>query len=145
MAKAPDPLVEYICDQLAGWSPVAARRLFGGWGFYRDGIMFGLTSRDTIYFRTDEGNRKDFETAGMEPFRYRMPNGKTVDMAYHQVPPEVLEDGEELARWADKASHSARRAAQAKKAKSKPRPSPVSGHPPRRSKDGPSPARTPRK
>jgi DNA transformation protein and related proteins len=119
MAKAPHPLIEYICDQLAAWSPVVARRLFGGWGLYRDGIMFGLIGRETVYFRTDDRNRGDFEAEGMEPFRYRMPNGKTIDLAYHRLPADALEDGEELGRWADTAFAAAQSAANAKKPRTK--------------------------
>jgi len=104
------------------------RRLFGGWGIYRGTLMFGLIARDAIYFRVDEHNRPDYEEAAAkpflhtarrragaaasaaQPFTYRMPNGKTVEMAYYQVPPDVLEDGEALGQWAAKAEAAALRA-----------------------------------
>jgi DNA transformation protein and related proteins len=120
MAKAPDPVAEFICDQLRDWVPVAARRLFGGWGIYNGPIMFGLISRDTIYFRTDDGNRQDFAAAGMKPFRYTMPNGKAMEMAFSEVPADILEDTKTLAQWAAKAHAAALKVARGKAAKTKP-------------------------
>lgn len=117
MPKAPDPLAEFVRDQLRGWAPVTVRPLFSGWGIYNGPIMFGLIARDAIYFRTDDANRPDFEAAGMEPYRYAMPNGKTMTMSYSQVPAEAMEDAEELAAWARKAHQAALRVAHAKKTK----------------------------
>jgi DNA transformation protein len=111
MAKAPDPLAEFVCDQLRDWAPVTARRLFGGWGIYNGAVMFGLVARDTIYFRVDDRNRPDYEIgAGPKPFVYEMPNGKTIEMAYCEVPPEILDDTETLPQWAAKAQDAALRA-----------------------------------
>lgn len=127
MAKAADPLSEYLVDQLRDWAPVTVRRLFGGWGIYRGPIMFGLIARDAIYFRVDDHNRPDYEEAAAKPFlhtarrrtgaapsaarpfTYAMPNGKTVEMAYYEVPADILEDGEALGQWASKAEAAALR------------------------------------
>ena len=38
----------------------------------------------------------------MGPFTYEM-KGKVMAMAYHEVPPEVLEQPQELVEWARKA------------------------------------------
>ncbi len=38
-----------------------------------------------------------------------MPNGKTVEMAYYEVPADILEDGEALGQWASKAEAAALR------------------------------------
>lgn len=128
MVKAAEPLGEYLVDQLRDWAPVTVRRLFGGWGIYRGPIMFGLIARDAVYFRVDEDNRPDYEEAAAKPFlhtarrragatasaakpfTYTMPNGKTVEMAYYEVPADVLEDGEALGQWASKAEAAALRA-----------------------------------
>jgi DNA transformation protein and related proteins len=135
MPKAPDPLAEYIVDQLRDWAPVTVRRLFGGSGIYNGPIMFGLIARETIYFRVDDDNRPDYVAAatgpfvhtarrrtgeaapGPKPFQYQMPNGKIMEMAYYEVPPDVLEDPETLARWAAKAHRAALKIARDKAAK----------------------------
>jgi DNA transformation protein len=123
MAKPLDPLAEYVIDQLRGWAPVTARPLFGGWGIYNGPVMFGLIARDMIYFKVDETNRPDYEIAGgPKPFTYEMPNGKTMEMAYCEVPPEILDDTEALPQWAVKAQAAALRVKTAKpKKKSMPK------------------------
>lgn len=128
MAKAPHPLADYIVDQLRDWAPVAVRRLFGGWGIYRGPVMFGLIARDAIYFRVDAANKPDYEAAATtpfvhtarkragakasqaRPFTYTMPSGKTIEMAYYEVPADILENVEELRQWAAKAETGAMRA-----------------------------------
>ena len=44
-----------------------------------------------LFLRSDDANRAAFAAAGMGPFRYRR-RGKLVALAYHQAPPEALED-----------------------------------------------------
>jgi DNA transformation protein and related proteins len=98
--------VEYVRDQLRSWGPVVARRMFSGEGMFRDGVMFALVHDDTLYFRTDATNAPDFAAAGMSAFTYRR-GGRTVALGYSAVPPDVLDAGDELALWADKAFRAA--------------------------------------
>jgi DNA transformation protein len=116
LASASD-FVAFVCDQLAPWGGVAARRMFSGQGLFRNGTMFALVIRDTLYFRTDATNADDFAAVGMEPFRYSR-NGRRVALGYHEVPAEVLDEADRLAAWAEKAYAAAlRRAAQRPKTK----------------------------
>ncbi len=106
MASRSEPRGEFaafVTDQLRPWAPVAARRLFSGYGLYRGPTVFAILMRDTLFFRSDEINRPDYEAAGMPPFSYARGDRRVVALSYHQVPAEVIEDAEELARWADKA------------------------------------------
>lgn len=75
--------------------------------------------RDTLYFRTDAINRPDFEAAGMAPLRVGKGNSARIALSYHEVPPDILEEPEELARWAERAFAAATRRADAKKAPAK--------------------------
>jgi DNA transformation protein len=102
--------VEFLRDQLRRWAPVTARRMFSGKGIYRGTVIFALFIGDTLYFRTDDENRGEFEALGMPPFRYER-SGRTVALGYHEVPADVLEDTEELARWATRAYSAALRRA----------------------------------
>lgn len=95
-----DEFLAYLLDQLAGWGHVTARKMFGGAGLYRDGKMFGLVADDVAYLKVDDSNRDDFVQAGSRPFK-PYPNKPTV-MPYYEVPPEVLEQPEELVRWAER-------------------------------------------
>jgi DNA transformation protein len=101
--------IVHLVDLLRRWAPVSARRMFGGHGLFRGGIMFALVSDETLYLKTDAGNRPDFEAAGMPPFRY-LRAGKSVALSFHEVPPDLLEAGDALAPWAEQAYAAALRA-----------------------------------
>ena len=96
-----DDFLEYVLEQLSTWGEVRARRMFGGAGLYRQGNMFGLIADDVAYLKVGRLNQEDFEKAGSRPFQ-PYPDRKTT-MPYWAIPVEVLEDREELARWAEKA------------------------------------------
>ena len=96
-----DHFLDYLLDQLSGWGGVSIRRMFGGAGLYRDGKMFGLVADDTAYLKVDDSNRNDFVQAGSRPFR---PNpDKPGVMSYYEIPPEVLEQPDELVEWSERA------------------------------------------
>jgi DNA transformation protein len=106
-----DGLVAHILDLLADWGGVSARRMFSGYGLYRHGAIFGLIIRDTLYLRVDERTRPDFLAAGSRPFSYRRGPSKQVEIrSYMECPPDLLEDADELARWATSALATARTA-----------------------------------
>ena len=96
-----DEFLGYVLDQLSTWAEVRAKRMFGGAGLYRRGYMFVLIADDVVYLKVGSPNRDDFEKAGSRPFQ-PYPNRKTT-MPYWALPEEVLEDRDELARWAEKA------------------------------------------
>ncbi|MFQ5953748.1 MAG: TfoX/Sxy family protein [Kiloniellales bacterium] len=104
----------HLVDLMQPLGPVAVRRMFGGAGVFRDGLMFGLIADDALYLKADEHNRGDFEARGLGPFTYQA-KSKTTALSYYQAPPELMEDPEALAAWADKAYQAALRAAAAKR------------------------------
>ena len=93
-----DEFLTFVLDQLAGWGPVAARRMFGGAGLYRDGKMFGLIADDVAYLKVDDSNREAFVKAGSSPFK-PFPD-KPMSMSYYEIPPDILENREKLKGWA---------------------------------------------
>lgn len=105
--------IRYLRDQLRRWGPVEIRRMFGGHGIFRGGTMFALIHDEMLFLRSDDANRAAFAAAGMGPFRYRR-RGKLVALAYHQAPPEALEDSDILGEWADLAFAAALRRAEAR-------------------------------
>ncbi|MFH1717209.1 MAG: TfoX/Sxy family protein [Planctomycetota bacterium] len=104
-----DEFVDYVIDQLAGWGAVTARKMFGGAGLYRDGVMFGLIADDVAYLKVDDSNRADFVEAGSSAFNPFPEKEKTAVMPYYEIPADVLEDREALGKWADRALTVARR------------------------------------
>jgi len=96
-----DEFLAYVLDQLSGWGNVTSRKMFGGAGLYRAGKMFGLVADDVAYLKVDDSNREGFVQAGSAPFK-PYPD-KTTLMPYYEIPPDVLEQPEELVEWAEHA------------------------------------------
>ena len=81
--------LSYIEDQLSEFSPYETKKMFGGIGFFRDGLMFGMIGGDTFRLKVDENNQKDYEDKGMKPYQN---DKKKKGMPYWEVPVEVIED-----------------------------------------------------
>ncbi|HET9446772.1 MAG TPA: TfoX/Sxy family protein [Steroidobacteraceae bacterium] len=96
----------YIVEQLAGLSALTTRRMFGGIGLYSDALFFALIDDDVLFFKVDDSNREDYVSRGMKAF---MPFPGQPSLGYFQVPPDVIEEAEELTRWARRAVEVARR------------------------------------
>lgn len=90
--------------------PVQARGMFGGWGLYLHGRMFGLIAEGQLYFKADELTRPDFERAGCRPFLYRGAD-RPVSMGYWTPPEDVADDVRAITPWARRAVEAAERAA----------------------------------
>jgi DNA transformation protein and related proteins len=104
----------YVLDQLGRVAPgIRSRAMFGGVGLYSGELFFALIDDDTLYLKVDDGNRPDFEAAGMGPFRPFGEEGEV--MQYYEVPAELLEGGEALGSWVEKAIEVARRAKRKKR------------------------------
>jgi len=102
--------VNHVLDLLGAFGNVTARKMFSGYGIFRDGIMFGLVSDDTLYLKTDQVNRPDFEAQDPQPFRYHRKD-QLIAMSYYRVPPEAVENADALFRWAEAAFAAAIRSA----------------------------------
>ena len=113
------PFVENLVATLSPLLPVTARAMFGGYGIYTEGAIFGLVVADVFYLKVDDGNRAAYEVAGLGPFTYEA-KGKRTSMSYYQAPD--VRDAGELKSWIDDALAAARRAAAAKR---KPAPRPM--------------------
>lgn len=97
-----DAFVSFVLDQLSQWGQVSVRPMFGGAGLYRDGKMFGLIADNVAYLKVDDSNRDDFLEAGSSPFNPYPDKVKTTVRAYYEIPPNVLENPVELAKWAQR-------------------------------------------
>ena len=101
MASTPD-FVAHVLDLLGGpgrLGPVQARAMFGGHGLYLQGRMFALIVNDRLYVKADAHNRALFEAKGLPPFTYEA-KGRRVQVAYHEVPAEALDQPEGAVQWA---------------------------------------------
>jgi DNA transformation protein len=80
--------------------------MFGFAGLYCDGLFIALVADDILYFKVDDSNRPDNESAGTGSFR-PFPDKPHV-IQYYEVPIEALENRDTLCHWAHKALDSAR-------------------------------------
>lgn len=94
-----DNYLQLVQDQLKGLGEFESKRMFGGVGLFKDGLMFGKIGSDILYLKVDDSNKADFEKYGMAPFYSEK---KKKGMPYWQVPAEIIEDAEALVQWAKK-------------------------------------------
>lgn len=106
-------LTDYLPEALETFGPIAVRKMFGGYGIYRDGLMFALVAGDTLYLKADAENVRYFDALNLPPFEYRR-NGKLAKMMYYQAPEEFMEDREQAAVWALRSYDAALRASAGK-------------------------------
>ncbi len=50
---AENEFVTYLLELLGPFGSVEAKSMFGGFGVYRDNLMFGLVSQDTLYLKVN--------------------------------------------------------------------------------------------
>lgn len=94
--------VEFVLESLQPLRGVSGRRMFGGWGLYKDGVMFALIAADRLYLKVDDGNRAAFEAQSLEPFTYTG-KGRPIRMSYHEAPGDGFDDPDILCAWAREA------------------------------------------
>lgn len=113
--RSPDPTVQHLLDLMARWGGVHARAMFGGHGFYREGLMFALLADGDLFLKVDAQSLPNFIGRNLRAFSF-VAKGRTVNLSYHEAPPEALENGAEMAAWCELAWQAALRAkAQAEK------------------------------
>jgi DNA transformation protein len=117
---ASDSFAEFLRDQLAPLGRVTMRRMFGKTGVFCNGLMFGMVTNDTLYFRVDDHNRAAFKEAESAPPLSYEKNGSTIDLSFWRAPERLLDEPDELVTWARAALAAARRVA-AKRERTVPR------------------------
>lgn len=106
---ASQEFADYVTGQMADLGPVSARRMFGGFGLYLQGLMFALIVDDQLYLKADGDSLDDFVRAGSQPFTYQA-RGRQVAVRYYEAPAEVFDDADVMVEWARRAFAAARRA-----------------------------------
>ncbi len=105
--------VDYLLDRFAPTAPCTARRMFGGWGIFREGLMVAIVADGELYLKADAHNRDTYESAGFQPFRY-LRSGKPAQLGFYCLTADVIESDEQLASWLDHAWAAAIRASDKK-------------------------------
>jgi len=85
--------------------------MFGKSGVFCDGVMLGMVTENTLYFRVDDQNRETFrEAEAFPPLNYAK-QGETIDLAFWRVPERLFDEPDEFIIWARAALAAAHRVA----------------------------------
>jgi DNA transformation protein len=101
---ASDSFAEFLREQFAPLGRITMRRMFGKTGVFCDGLMLGMVSDNTLYFRVDDDNRAAFKEAeSFPPLNYQKKGG-TIDLSFWRAPERLFDEPDELSpgrepRW----------------------------------------------
>lgn len=116
MAYSQDYL-DFILEQLTDFGVITPKKMFGGVGFYKEGVMFGGIMGGAFHLKVDDTTRPKYEAEGMTSF---FDNGKNkTKPKYYEVPVDIIEDRTEIAGWAAEAFEVAKSTKKVKKKKEK--------------------------
>ena len=108
---ASDSFADFLREQLAPLGHITMRRMFGKTGVFCDGLMLGMVTDNTLYFRVDDHNRAAFEEAAFFPPLNYKKRGTTIDLAFWRAPERLFDEPDEFVTWARIALAAARRVA----------------------------------
>jgi DNA transformation protein len=98
MSSARNKFVDYVLELMSDWATVSARKMFGGHGIYRDGMMFALIIEEELFFKADALNVAQFKSEDSHPFTYQSKT-RIVEVSYWSAPPACLESPPEMSEW----------------------------------------------
>ena len=102
---------EFLREQLAPLGRLTMRRMFGKTGVFCDGVMFGMVTENTLYFRVDDQNRAILKEAEAFPPLNYAKRGAMIDLSFWRVPERLFDEPDELIEWAQAALAAAHRVA----------------------------------
>ncbi len=102
---------EFLREQLAPLGRLTMRRMFGKTGVFCDGVMLGVVTENTLYFRVDDENRATFKEAESSPPLNYAKKGSIIDLSFWRVPERLFDEPDEFISWARAALAAAHRVA----------------------------------
>jgi len=109
VAQPRSEFVSYLHEVLAPFGAIDAKRMFGGYGIYHDGLMFALVADDVLFLKADDESAPKFENLGRQRFEY-LKQGKPIRLSFFTAPEEIFDDPDEARTWATLAFEAALRA-----------------------------------
>src|ERR1700674_2920835 len=92
----PNSFQDHLGELFAPLSNVVFRKMFGGLGIFKDGLMFALVAEDALYMKADDATIPAYAAEGSGPFVYAGMRGKAMPMPYWRVPERLLDEPEEF-------------------------------------------------
>ena len=93
-------LIDHLRELSDGMDGVSFKRMFGGWGMFQNGRMFGLVARDTAYLKTDALSDPVFDAEELDHFTVEKKSGQHLQTSYRRLPERCLDDVDEFQHWA---------------------------------------------
>ncbi len=94
MGKESELSAELMKAKLSSIEGITTKKMFGGHGIFHDGKMFGIIdSKGQSLLKVNDSTKADFEEKGAT---------KHSRMPYYSIPIEILENQDELVKWAKK-------------------------------------------
>ena len=94
----------YVLEDVLGHiQGITSRAMFGGYGIYREGIIFAIIAENQLFFKVGDSNISDYEEMKSHPFVYEHGKHRKTTMSYWLVPDEILNDKTKTLEWVEKA------------------------------------------
>ena len=122
------PALDLLNELFEPVGGVTIKRMFGGLGVFKGGLMFALVADDVLYFKADETTAPQFVAEGFGQWTYEG-RGKSVAMPYWQAPDRLYDEPDEFVTWARAAVAVAERTRKKPKGRKKGAPKPVRATP----------------
>ena len=99
---------DYCCELLSGVGNTTAKRMFGGWSIYVDGLSIawiidltpkGTGNNEKLYLKASNETRAQYEDAGCQRFIYEA-KGLEKSVNYYTAPDEAMESPDAMLPWA---------------------------------------------
>ena len=88
-------------------TPVTTKRMFGGYGVFKDGLMFAIFIGGVLYLKVDHLTSSDFSKRSLRPFSYervdKVGKKKTIELSFFEVPLDIYDEPPMAIEWARKA------------------------------------------
>jgi DNA transformation protein len=92
--------VSWLEDLFSVVPDTTVRKMFGGVGIFRHGLMYGLALQDgRIALKADDVTIPDFVAEDCEEWRYERKDGKSTTMGYWYIPERLTDDSDDLHTW----------------------------------------------
>ncbi len=106
---------DYLFDVLAPLGRIEPKRMYGLDGIKIDGALLGFVFDDKIHFRTDSESVAAYAAEGGKPFTFQGGTGELIVTSYWSIPDRLIDEPDELVRWASRAREAALKAPSAVK------------------------------
>ena len=88
-----------IEEMFSSLGPITIKRMFGGKGMYRDGVIIAVDLFDEVMLKADEQTAPEFERAGARQWVYQREGKSPVAMPYWSIPEDAYDDPDLMEKW----------------------------------------------